>query len=71
MASEKLRTSLLESRDIVERNIGMVRLRTEIRGVGNWADWCKKEADSAALLSFYEKMEFGVLADELRQPTLF
>lgn len=66
-----IREALAGARETVERNIDLVRLdRTVDCGI-SWRDAAVRNGDTAALLAFYEKMEFGAFARELREPELF
>ena len=68
---ERIRAALAEHRLIVERNLEMVRLRTDLAAGAKWEDLALRPSDDKALIAFYDAMEFGSLARELREPGLF
>jgi DNA polymerase I len=68
---EKLKQSLANSRDIIERNLKMVKLDTAVEGVPEWGQFAAAPASVGKLLTFFEKFEFHGLARALREPELF
>jgi DNA polymerase-1 len=71
ISGEKLRKSLGESRELVERNQRMVKLSTSIPDVPDWHGFEVTTPGAGQLLAFYERMEFHALARALREPELF
>ena len=69
--SDRIRASLLANRPLVDRNIAMMRLRTDLVSGVTWDALRARTPDKDKLLAFYEEMEFGSLARELREPALF
>ena len=69
--SQKLRESLEASREIVTRNMDLVRLNTELGTPFSLEELSVKPADPARLLPFLEDLEFESLARDLREPDLF
>lgn len=76
--SVRIRDALAAHREVVDRNLELVRLRTDIPLALTWADMERKTAQAGRLISFYEAMEFSSLAkservsEELRRnPELF
>lgn len=70
VASERVRKALLENWPLVERNIKMIALSRDLDVPFSWDAVALRLPDAARLLSFYEEMEFGALASELRQGSL-
>ncbi|MBN2302518.1 MAG: hypothetical protein JXN60_08385, partial [Lentisphaerae bacterium] len=66
-----LKRSLETGRDLVMRNIGIVKLDKEIKCPFNWNQLALKQPDSSRLLPFFEGLELESLAQELRAPSLF
>ncbi len=71
VASVKVRESLRDNWGRVERNVELVRLRTDLRGTADWSPCRVSPPDPLRLLPFYERMELRGLADSLRQKELF
>jgi DNA polymerase-1 len=69
--SPKLRQVLADSRDIVERNLKMVRLDCAVPGVPDWHPLQRKPLPVRALLDFYRRYEFTAFANSLMSPDLF
>lgn len=67
---EKLRNQLVEKRDLVERNVQMVRLMDGIEGVPDFSELAVRPP-ARELLPFFERMEFHAMARNLREPELF
>ncbi len=67
----RLKQTLSESRDIVERNQRMVMLDTAVEGVPDWSQFPVAAASVGRLIAFHEKYEFHALARALREPELF
>jgi len=68
---EKARRTLREHRELIARNLALLRLQTDIDCGAALADMQARPPDAGGLLAFYEKMEFHTLAKALREPTLF
>ena len=68
---EKTRRTLREHRELIARNLGLLRLQTDINCGPALADMQARPPDACRLLAFYEEMEFHTLAKALREPTLF
>ncbi|MFA5344383.1 MAG: 5'-3' exonuclease H3TH domain-containing protein [Kiritimatiellia bacterium] len=68
---EKTRRTLREQRETIARNVGLLRLRTDIDCGVSLADMQTRPPDAPRLLAFYDEMEFHTLAQALREPTLF
>lgn len=71
VASERIRNALRENRDVVERNLQMVALRTDLAESWDWDALAPGVPDAARLIPFYERLEFTSFARELREPELF
>jgi DNA polymerase-1 len=71
VARPKLREALQGHTGTVTRNLELVRLETDLDLPFSWSDAVVRNGDHAALLSFFEEMEFGTLAKALREPDLF
>lgn len=69
--SPKLRQTLADSRDIVERNLKMVRLDCEVPGVPDWQTLQRRPEPVRDLLDFYRRYEFTAFANSLMSPELF
>jgi DNA polymerase-1 len=67
----KLRESLNDSRELIERNRKMVKLYTQLDGVPDWKQFEKKTPSVGRLLEFYDRFEFDSFARPLREPELF
>ena len=68
---EKTRQALRDHRELLARNLGLLRLQTDIDCGATLADMQARTPDAGGLLAFYEEMEFHTLAKALREPTLF
>jgi DNA polymerase-1 len=71
VARPKLREALQGHTETVTRNLELVRLETDLDLPFSWSDAVVQNGDNAALLSFFEEMEFGTLVKSLREPDLF
>jgi DNA polymerase-1 len=71
VARPKLREALQGHTETVTRNLELVRLETDLDLPFSWSDAVVRNGDNAALLSFFEEMEFGTLVKSLREPDLF
>ncbi len=67
IGSERLRAALEQNWPTVERNLEMVRLNRNVALPVQWRDLAVQNPRLDDLISFYEKMEFRSLANELRQ----
>lgn len=67
----KTKDALREHRDLVGRNLEMVRLRRDLPCGVPLAEMAVRSPDVKALLRFLESLEFRKLAEELRQGSLF
>jgi DNA polymerase-1 len=67
---ERLRRSLAENRALVERNVGLVRLRTSIECAPDWEAMRIRPETPENMRPFYERMEFHSLLKTLAQPEL-
>ena len=67
----KLRESLNDSRELIERNRKMVKLYTDLDGVPDWKLFERKVPSVGRLLEFYDRFEFDSFARPLREPELF
>jgi DNA polymerase-1 len=70
LESERLRKSLEENRGVVERNLGMIRLRKDLPCRLGWDDMLVRSPDPARMLPFFEKLEFKAMARNLEEPSL-
>ncbi len=68
---EKTRRAINEHRELIARNIALLRLQTDIDCGVALADMQLRTPDTRRLLAFYDAMEFHTLAKALREPTLF
>jgi len=69
--SPRLRQVLADSRDIVERNLKMVRLDCDVPGVADWRTLQRNPEPVRSLLEFYHRYELHAFANSLRTPELF
>lgn len=69
--SEKLRDKMQAARDIVDRNVKMVRLNLELADLPPLASLGVGLPDVPALLALYDQCGFESLAKDLREPSLF
>lgn len=69
--SDKIRAAIIANRELVERNIAMVRLRTDLPVPFDWGQMEIRSPDTGKLLAFFDKLEFDSLARELRERRLF
>lgn len=68
---ERLRAVLAENHDVVDRNVAMVRLVTELPGLPGWDAFRVQPPDHAGLAALFRDLEFHSMAAELEQPDLF
>lgn len=68
---ERVARLLADHRQDVERNRDVVRLDTGTDCRIDWIEWRVRHGDTRRLASFYDRMEFRKLAENLRQPDLF
>ena len=68
---EKVRSALREHRELIARNLRLIRLQTDIDCGASLADMQARPPDACRLLAFYDEMEFHTLAKALRETTLF
>jgi DNA polymerase-1 len=71
ISGDKLKQSLMASRELVTRNQRMVVLDRAVEGVPDWSHFGVAQAAAGPLLAFYETFEFRALAQALREPELF
>jgi DNA polymerase-1 len=71
IASEKVREALAAHRALLERNLQMVRLRTDLPAPASWDEWRMSPPESGRLLAYFDRLEFHALAREHRQGDLF
>jgi len=69
--SPKLRQTLDAARDIVARNLKMVRLDCAVAGVADWSTLRRDPEPVRPLLDFYRRYEFTAFANRLMSPELF
>lgn len=67
----KLRSALTQYRDQVERNLQMVRLRSDLDCGVTWEELALRDPDREGLRKFCEELEFVSLIRELSQPGFF
>lgn len=68
---ERIRQALESSREVLQRNVELVRLDTRVPGLPDWRSSEVREGDAARLLEFFTRVEFGSMAKKVRQPDLF
>jgi len=66
----RLRDALATHREAVERNLAIVRLRTDLKWDMGWDALAVKEADAARLLPLLRELEFDSMVRELESPQL-
>ncbi len=67
----RIRDSLLASREILDRNIALVRLDTALGGLPDWRSAAAVDGDAGRLLEFFTRVEFESMAKRVREPDLF
>ncbi len=67
VSSARLREALTSNWNDVERNLGVVTLRKDLDVPGDWGDLIVRSPDAAALIAFYDEMEFKGMAEALRK----
>ena len=68
---ERIRAALVASRDVLSRNVALVRLDTQLDGLPDWRTATVREGDVTKLIEFFTRVEFGSMARRLREPDLF
>lgn len=71
VTNDRIRTSLEQSRELVERNKAMVYLRRDLDCLPEWVNMEVKMASAGKLVTFFESMEFYSMAKEIREMDLF
>lgn len=71
LPSDKLRQALAGARELVRRNVALIRLRRDIENELGWDELVVRDPDAGKLLRYFERLEFKSLAQELREPGLF
>lgn len=66
----RIREALLRQREDVERNLKLLRLRSDVPLSRSWRDCAIVPPDPAALRAFYEQWNFRSLLKDLDQPRL-
>jgi len=69
--NERIRQLLDQNRDIVERNLKMVRLDCSVEGVPDWTLMRRVEEPVKMLLDFYRRYELHTFVNDLIAPELF
>lgn len=67
----RIRDALRASREIVDRNIALVRLDTAVAGLPDWRTAEVREGDAGRLAEFFSRVEFESMARRIREPDLF
>jgi DNA polymerase-1 len=67
----KLADSLRDNREMILRNVAMVRLRRDLPCDVTWDALEVRSPDVSRLISLFEELEFGSMAKELQQGSLF
>jgi len=70
LTPEKLRQSLIQHKDAVERNVRLMRLKRDIHCLKSVDDTKRGTPDIERLLHFFEEMEFHSLAKTMRETPL-
>ncbi|MFH0909212.1 MAG: 5'-3' exonuclease H3TH domain-containing protein [bacterium] len=65
--SERIRGNLLAHKDVVLRNLRLVRLRADMALLPEWDAWAVREPDPVKLVPYLDRMEFHTMARELRE----
>ncbi len=68
---DRIRQKLADSRLLVERNVELMRLRTDLPLARGWRDCALAAAAPSALRAFYARWDFDSLIRELAEPRLF
>lgn len=71
MPVSRTRDALRENWARVERNVGLVKLRSDLSCPADWNAWRVKTPTPARLVPFFRRMEFRGLAEECEQRELF
>lgn len=69
--SAKVREKLLAGRDLLERNVALMELDTDVPVDVCWQDLRIKPPDFRELTAFFREMEFKKMLEELQEPRLF
>ena len=69
--SDKLREKLSTARELVDRNVKMVRLKLDLTDLPPLTALGTARGDVPALLALYDDCGFATLAKDLREPSLF
>lgn len=67
---EKVRCLLIDQRELLSRNVRLLRLDTRLDCGKSISDLQARPPDTGRLLAFYEELEFHTLAKTLREPAL-
>ena len=67
----RIKEALATHRDVVERNVEMIRLRDNLPVPLDWDATIARPEEPDRLMSFFERMEFHSFARELRERNLF
>jgi len=71
VTSDRIRKALEQSRELIERNRAMVRLRRDLECSPIWENLEVKAPLAGKMLPFFEDMEFHSMAKEIREQELF
>lgn len=71
VASDRIRGALIDSHDIVLRNIAMIRLKRNLECVDSLDELSLRDPDESALLKMFVEFEFTSMAKAIREPELF
>ncbi len=69
--SERIRSNLKAGRGLLERNVSLTKLITDLKFKIEWDEMAATSPDHGRLLSFFEEMEFHRMAKDMREPQLF
>lgn len=67
---DKLRQALIERRELVLRNVRLIRLQRDLESFASLEILARRPPDERRLKVFYEEMEFHSLAEKISQPAL-
>jgi DNA polymerase-1 len=71
MPAGKVRSALEGNKALVEKNQAMIRLRRDLDFQRTWEKAEVRAPSPSNLLPFFEELEFGSMAKEIREPDLF
>jgi len=71
IVGERVKKALSENRQLVARNVEMVRLRSDLDCPLEWDRIAVRQPDAGRLMSFFEACEFHSLAREMSERSLF